>query len=232
MLTGVPDKDTRWLWPTPLLVRTLEDHEALDEDLVPLFYAHRDKHGGDRTAATYASADDLLQRYQRPTMKRLFRAVSDALYEVAGAANERVWSSLGPVQVRVEVAGAWFQIANRFGAHNVHNHGNCSWSGVYYLQCDPAEKRRAHPSLGAQNGVTRFYGPRLSQGGGAHMDLGSAYLQESHVDVEPEVGRLVLFPAHLLHQAMPYDGDEDRMILSFNAGLRGEGGAAGLPYGF
>jgi hypothetical protein len=30
-------------------------------------------------------------------------------------------------------------------------------------------------------------------------------------------GTLVLFPAYLLHSGLPYKGDRDRVILSFNS---------------
>jgi hypothetical protein len=40
----------------------------------------------------------------------------------------------------------------------------------------------------------------------AYVDLANAYLQESHFDVAPQEGKLVIFPAFLKHQAMPYEG--------------------------
>jgi len=51
------------------------------------------------------------------------------------------------------------------------------------------------------------------------MDFGNAYLQHAHVDMAPRAGQLVVFPAWLAHQAMPYDGAKDRIILSFNASV-------------
>ena len=48
------------------------------------------------------------------------------------------------------------------------------------------------------------------------MDIGNAYLQVNTVDVAPEAGKLVLFPAYLPHMAMPYEGERDRIIVSFN----------------
>jgi hypothetical protein len=55
--------------------------------------------------------------------------------------------------------GLWFQCANRNAFHDVHTHGNCSWSGVYCVQVDPPERRCTHPTHGALNGATRLYGP-------------------------------------------------------------------------
>ncbi|MEM6905676.1 MAG: putative 2OG-Fe(II) oxygenase [Pseudomonadota bacterium] len=37
---------------------------------------------------------------------------------------------------------------------------------------------------------------------------------------QPINGRLVLFPSFLLHSALPYRGDTDRIIVSFNSRTR------------
>ena len=94
------------------------------------------------------------------------------------------------------------------------------------MQLDPPEARRVHADYGELNGVTRFYGPYLPRLGGAYMDLGNAYLQRPHVDVEPEAGLLAVFPAYLEHQALlTYGGRQDRIVVSFNAALHAEDGS-------
>ena len=92
------------------------------------------------------------------------------------------------------------------------------------MQVDADAQRNAHPVLGARNGITRFYGPHFNHLGGAHMDFGNAYLQSAHLDVAPLPGQLVVFPSWLPHQAMPYAGEADRIIVSFNASVHAAGG--------
>jgi hypothetical protein len=101
----------------------------------------------------------------------------------------------------------------------VHTHGNCSWSSAYIVQIDESQKREQHPVYGAANGVTRLYGPPATALGGAFVDAGNAYLLPPHQDIEPIPGQLVLFPSWLAHQALPYDGDKERVIISFNASI-------------
>ena len=67
--------------------------------------------------------------------------------------------------------------------------------------------------------MTRLYGPPFATLGGAHVDLGNAYLQPPHVDVPPVAGQLLLFPSWLAHQALPYDGELERVVVSFNASV-------------
>jgi len=45
------------------------------------------------------------------------------------------------------------------------------------------------------------------------------------VDIAPLPGQLVVFPSWLAHQAMPYDGKQDRIILSFNASVHAAQGS-------
>ncbi|MCL6526738.1 MAG: 2OG-Fe(II) oxygenase family protein [Thermaceae bacterium] len=219
------------LWPTPILVKRFEHSEAVNAELVRLFYQELEAQGGMR-GNVYSSRDDLLERYSSPALQALFGFVSSSVFEVAQAMNAPLWKRLGTGKLQMHVVGAWFQIQNRYGFHDIHNHGNCSWSGVYYVQIDPVGQRRQHPALGVLNGITRFYSQGLNLLGGAHMDMGNAYMQQSTFDVTPEEGVLVVFPSWLLHKAMPYDGEKDRIILSFNAQIHAEGGNKGLEYDF
>lgn len=213
------------LWPTPMGVHRYADAQALNPLLVRIFGALRATQSaarGEPAGAFFASDDDLLQRVQLPEWQALVRFVVQGLSETVGQANRGAWPAAGsgtglPLQVALE--GLWFQCSNRGAFHDVHTHGNCSWSGVYCVQVDPPERRRAHPTYGALNGATRFYGPPFAQLGGAHVDLGNAYLQPPHVDLDPVPGQLLLFPSWLAHQALPYDGALDRVIVSFNASV-------------
>jgi hypothetical protein len=74
------------------------------------------------------------------------------------------------------------------------------------------------------NGVTRFYGPYTQFQAGAYMDMGNAYLQNNSIDIQPDEGMLVLFPSYLPHKAMAYQGDKDRIIISFNIQINSRSG--------
>jgi hypothetical protein len=210
------------LWPTPLGVHRWAEAEAVNPLLVRVFGAmraaaeHQRGHASPR--AFFASDDDLLQRVRLPEWQGFVRFVVESLRDTVTAANAGAWPS-GGLDLQVAIEGMWFQIGNRGAFHDVHTHGNCSWSGVYCVQVDPDAQRTAHPTWGTGNGVTRFYGPPFAQLGGAHVDLGNAYLQPPSIDIAPRPGQLVLFPAWLAHQAMPYEGTLDRVIVSFNASV-------------
>lgn len=213
------------LWSTPLGVHRFAQADEVNPLLVRVFRTMRaTDERADPEAPFYASRDDLLQRIRLAEWERLVRFIVDGVRQTVVLANQGVWPEATP-GLQIALRGLWFQIANQGSHHDVHTHGNCSWSGVYCVQVDGADRRRAHRRLGATNGVTRFYGPHFNHLGGAHMDFGNAYLQAAHIDIEPLPGQLVVFPSWLPHQALPYDGETDRIIVSFNASVHAASGS-------
>lgn len=214
------------LWPTPLAVHRYDDAEALDALLVRVFGVLRavQRHArGLPGSAFFASDDDLLARVKLPEWQAFVGFLVERLRDTVTLANRDVWPR-GGIDLRIAFAGVWFQCSNQGAYHDVHTHGNCSWSGLYVVQVDPASRRVAHPVHGDANGVTRFYGPAFAQLAGAHVDLGNAYLQPPHVDIEPVEGQLVLFPSWVPHRALPYDGQRERIVVSFNARIHAADG--------
>jgi len=211
-------------WPVPLSVHTLEQATDVNAVLARVFAMMRATDpSAPRGSNFYASADDLLQRVDLPEFRLLIEFIAKALQTTAKQANAGVWPP-GRHGLQLELMGVWFQIQNGAAFHDIHSHGNCSWSGVYYVQIDTPEIRQLHPELGALNGATRFYSPMFPLLGGAHMDMGNAFMQQATLDITPQAGQLVVFPAFLPHKAMPYVGTQDRIIVSFNAQIRAPGG--------
>ncbi len=217
------------LWPTLLSVSRYTQATEVNDTLARVFRAMRaSDSSADPAAAFYASSDDLMARVQLPEFTALFAFISESLHQTVKVANAGFWPPR--MSLKLEIVGAWFQVQNHGAFHDIHNHGNCSWSGVYYVQIDAPEQRRQHAVFGELNGLTRFYGPYQNLLGGAYMDMGNAYLQKPYYDVVPEPGMLILFPAFLNHKGMPYAGEQDRIVVSFNAQIHGAEGDQLLPY--
>jgi len=227
MTNAAPSEQLR-LWATPLGRLQWRQADEVNPTLVRVFRSLRATDPQARAEAPfYASRDDLLQRIRLPEWEALVRFLVEGVRDTAAAANAGLWpTDAGGSAPGLQIAlqGIWFQISNHGVHHDIHTHGNCSWSGVYCLQVDDDAARQAHPVFGALNGVTRFYGPHFQHLGGAHVDFGNAYLQQAHFDVAPQPGQLIVFPAWLAHQAMPYQGSADRIIVSFNASVHAASG--------
>lgn len=223
MKLAVADGALQWHWPVPLAVHRFAGASEVNPVLARVFGAMRATDAAAPGGNFYASADDLLRRVDLPEFHALLEFIAASLQATAQQANAGVWPA-GRHGLQLELMGVWFQIQNGATFHDIHTHGNCSWSGVYYVQIDPVAQRRQHPDFGDLNGATRFYSPMFPLLGGAHIDMGNAWLQQATLDVTPQEGELVLFPAMLAHKAMPYAGERDRIIVSFNAQIRAPGG--------
>lgn len=228
-----PPRQQLQLWPTTLGIYQWPQAAEANAVLARVFAAMRATRalqGGTGPTHFFASDDDLLQRIELPEWQALVRFIVEGVRDAAASANGG-WqdgTGQGPA-LQIAIEGIWFQIGNRGVHHDIHTHGNCSWSGVYCVQVDDDALRSTHEVFGALNGVTRFYGPYSQHLGGARMDLGAAYLQQAHTDIAPRPGQLVVFPAWLPHQAMPYEGERDRIIVSFNASIHAAPGSRVQP---
>lgn len=211
------------LWPTPIGLHHYADAATLNPLLVGAFAKGREvqeRQRGEEPKPFFASDDDLLDRIKLDGWQDFVKFLVDSLGQTAKNANLQAWGGQD-LELKVGLEGMWFQCSRGGAFHDVHTHGNCSWSAVYIVQIDEPEQRVTHPVYGTANGVTRLYGPPFTALGGAFVDVGNAYLQPPHVDVEPVPGQLLLFPSWLAHQALPYDGEKERIIISFNASLHG-----------
>ena len=216
------------LWSTPIGVHEFAQAERLNPLLSRVLGAMRvTDPDNDPEAAFYASRDDLLNRIQIPEWRDFLQFVVESVRDTAKTANAGVWPEQS-VDLQIALRGIWFQVSNHGVHHDVHTHGNCSWSGVYVVDVDEDTDRRSHSVYGERNGITRFYGPHFSHLAGASMDFGNAYLQAATADFDPQPGRLIVFPSWLPHQAMPYAGERDRLIISFNASVHRADGGDGI----
>jgi hypothetical protein len=188
------------LWPVTILTRKFDQSEQVNPELITLFTKHREQHQT-RPGPAFVSADNFAVDLPSPALDSLKKLNS----------------------VDIDVTGMWYQISNDFSFHETHIHGNCSWSGVYYVQSGSASKsaRDVLPN-GMLNGVTRFYGPHTEYCAAGHGDWGNFYLQDDSYTSYPEDGQLVIFPSHIKHMAFPYQGEQDRIIVSFHAQVNSE----------
>lgn len=210
------------LWPVPILIKKHDDPVKINSELLDLFYKHKDEYQV-LPSKSYASPDDLLKTYSKnQAMMRLSKFIMDGVFEVSAKVNGEYWQRMEVADIKVNVTGLWFQITNDYVFHEVHVHGNCSWSGVYYVQSGDAVNQEKSRELGFKNGITRFYGPHMEHLAGCHLDLGNVYLNYGNFDSVPEDGKLVIFPSYLKHMPFPYIGEKDRVIVSFHAGVIGD----------
>ena len=105
----------------------------------------------------------------------------------------------------IKIKESWVHITNNKGYHGPHVHPNCTVCGNFYVDIGQS-------NIKEMNGVNTFFSP-------ISTDLaieGYDYYGNGET-VVPQNFKLTLFPPNLLHNATPYSGKDDRIILAFNA---------------
>jgi uncharacterized protein (TIGR02466 family) len=198
------------LFATPIVLIDLPDAAALNADLRRTILEREKSHPG-------TEHSNLGGWQSEWDMDRWGGAAAIKLLAVArNSANKVTTNRQGQPVVITWKANMWANI-NRTGHGNeFHSHPGSFWSAVYYVDDGGID---ADPSLG---GELEFMDPR---GPGPamyapHLAFGSAGLSAGANEVvRPRTGRMVMFPAWVLHQVRPYRGKVERISIALNLSL-------------
>jgi len=110
------------------------------------------------------------------------------------------------------IGNMWANV-NRSGHGNeYHSHPGSYWSGTYYVDDGGID---ADPDLG---GELEFLDPRgpVPLMNAPHLRIAGNLSAGSTERIRPQAGRLVMFPAWVMHQVRPYNGNAERISIAFN----------------
>ena len=104
----------------------------------------------------------------------------------------------------IQMMNLWANV-NEAGDWNApHAHFPSQWSGVCYIQInEQAEELRRSPA----DGNIFFMNP---------LPLGPLHRRPISTNVRPENGRMLMFPAYLVHMVAPHFDDTPRISVAFN----------------
>ena len=203
------------LFPTPIVVATLPDPQALNAELKRIILAReranasveRSNRGG------WQSTSDMQEWGGSPIQKVLAYAralVDDATVDRAGKHHPIAW--------RVD---CWANVSRTGHGHQFHIHPGALWSASYYVD-DGGIGTDA--SLGGEfeildpRGVGPImYVPQLTFPGPDFVALGESQR------LAPRAGALVVFPSWLSHGVTPYRGNGERISIAINFSIAAQG---------
>ena len=208
-----PELSVLKLFPTPVLIATMPDAEALNAELRSIILAReevsesveRSNRGG------WQSSWDLHQWGGPPVQKVLAFArsiVDDATVDRTGKRDQLAWR-----------INCWANV-NRAGHGNqFHTHPGALWSAGYYVDDGGISD---DPSLGGEfeiadpRGVAPvMYAPRLTFPGPDGLSLGESQR------LTPRSGAIIVFPSWLQHGVCPYRGTRERISIAINFSIAG-----------
>ena len=182
-------------FPTPIYVLDIKDksiNEQLEKDI--LNWYNKDK-GINRTNVNGWHSKTTM--HEMPEYKRL----TDALYE----AQKKIYIE-EDLDSEPFLGNMWANVNPKGGMNRAHIHPNSLWSGVYYVK---ANKNSGHLKIDDPRSIASMSRPRLKE-----KQHPIRLWRET--SFEPKVGRLIMFPAWLVHAVDPNLSDELRISVSFN----------------
>lgn len=206
-------------FPTQIYFQDLPDAEGLNRELASRIFAWR-KHDPEgitrsnvRTLGAWHSPIDMHTRPEYHALTRqLFVTVQHVFDDLGYDPNyEPVCDSM------------WANISPRYAFNRHHTHPNTLWSGVYYVQAPENSGRIYFSDPRPQSNVML---PHYVEGEQRKREVWS------EVYFEPIVGRLILFPAWLVHEVQPNlstakGRQGERISVSFNFFQRRRAAAPG-----
>lgn len=196
--------DIELCWGTPVFSLSWSDSETFNSDLKALILERRASDPGLQKSnqGGWHSTEDLLL-WPSPHMKTLQERMVDG-FRRATARTSRGQGYSGKMQLT-----AWANVNVKGHSNEAHNHPQCNWSGVYYVDVGSRS--------GAQDDSAEihFLDPR---GGAGMMQDYFGVFGQSRV-IQPSTSQMLVFPSWLLHGVRPYWGDTERISIAFNIAL-------------
>lgn len=198
------------LFATPIVLSDVPDAAALNSELRAAIDKRQKTNPGTQASNLGGWQSDW-------EMDRWGGAAAIKLLAIArNTANRVTTNRQGQPVIITWRANMWANVNKAGHGNEFHSHPGSFWSGVYYVDDGGID---ADPSLG---GELEFMDPR---GPGPamyapHLAFGTAGLSVgANETVRPKTGRLVMFPAWVLHQVRPYKGTAQRISIAFNLSL-------------
>lgn len=196
-----------WAIDSKKIKNAIESEATLQEKRIQSGIAEKIK-----TQGLYESDFDFLKKKDKyPILVKLEEFFKEAVLDVVTHGLPKANPLHGiPEGIKLEttLTDCWYHITNDNGAHGAHNHPGSSWSGIFYVQTDGCSVEKGI-------GINRWHNVNSIN---ATTDWGGAWWLANNIfDLKPLEGHLVLFPSWLLHEATPYKGSKDRIIISFNS---------------
>ena len=202
----VKQGDFTFAFPTLIMRRQIEDHEELNAGLLRVIDEQRQRSSGvtKSNVGAWHSELDFLRATDRPVLG-LLAHLNQAIRDYFSMEQQR---QVPPGELTVRLVG-WAMVYRRGDYAVPHVHPNANFSGVYYV--DGGDDDPEVP----ESGLLTLIDPRA----GATALETDGWRHATTLDVKPQAGLLVVFPAWLSHHVHPYRGSRDRVAVSFNVSL-------------
>lgn len=198
------------LFSAPILQCVWKDHQPLNESLMNLILAKRERTPGVKMSNTggWQSEKNLQTWEESPAVAQLIEKIHTAILLLL---TERLGEDEAGKVGNWHIA-AWANINERGDYNTLHNHSGAFFSGVYYVSAGTTDE--LHPF----SGVLTFRNPTLAALAVDNLRVPKqlSSLFRSEYSISPQNGLMLLFPGWLQHEVHPYFGNTPRVSISWD----------------
>jgi len=208
------------VWPINIGEFFNPEHVLIKDELINFFKEYEKKlpEGNEQLSNKnyvgnynlYQSKYNLLaENENNKILKEIFNFIAKSILTMCKMANKKELENLknNNPKFNVNIIESWFIRYNKEGFILPHNHAG-SWSCIYYVQIGKDSSKK--------NGSTFFLRPHLV-GSSLTGDFGRKYLNADTIVINAEEGKLLVWPNYLYHGSHPYQGKENKIIISANS---------------
>ena len=203
------------VWPTLIFHYNYENFELDKDELIKEIYAKTEKQENNIESNVAPHLKENLKeskfnlfQEETPAMNKLRSFWADSCRHLIsqGLPSSGVWQLQENKKISFTIEESWYHVTNNKGFHLAHTHSPYSWAGIFYVQAENCSEK---------NGYNTWY--NWNQVQVDSNDIGGEWAKENQrYQVEPQEGSLVLFPGWIPHDALPYEGEKDRIVVSAN----------------
>ena len=191
------------LFPVPVFEKKIDNYEQLNKELEKYIYdLQKDDPKGQVKSNSGGWHSPFFNVKNSPVLKKFISSFNDYLYKIIS--NSMSWKC---EPKNVIILNMW-SIINKKHTFNIrHAHPNSLLSAAYYVK---AKKNSGRITFFDPKEVKTMYHPPINQ----YNEISSEAIK-----MEPEEGKLLIFPAYLQHSVEENLSDDDRIVISFNVDI-------------
>lgn len=205
---------------TPILEGHFEGVDVLNLELTKLFLeleqqGYKNKKRLNTTLGNIAdSPGDLFSLTGYPALDEIKKHMNGTLTSWIKETGKMTAQELSQCQFSIE---SWYHITRHGGTKTLHDHGQCSWSMVYYVDAgDPPSAEFP------RSGYLQVYDPRRIR---QNPDDKGFFMMKPMFDYggfsfAPASGHFVIFPGYLEHEVITYFGEKPRIMIAINCMIK------------
>ena len=185
-------------FPTPVWTLQLDDYQSINEQMYKFIKItqSKDQQGISKSNIKGWHSKDFNMQENEP--KNFIKFILPAIEQVITDMN---WEKQ---KQSININNMWAIINTGGAANHMHQHGNCTISGAYYVRAPK------------NSGDIVFYDPRPAPAYTYPIAVNPNLLNAQVNGISPKEGALVLFPSYLDHSVNENLSNEERIVISFN----------------